>query len=431
MAKIDDSVKKKVPELRFKGFTDEWEERKFDECFNFPVSTNSLSRALLNYDEGDIKSVHYGDILIKYPAILNIKNDKIPYITGGKLEKYKSSLLENGDLIFADAAEDETVGKAVEVNGLTEENLVAGLHTIVARPKDKKAEFFLGYYINSNTYHRQLLRLIQGSKVSSISKGNLQKTLVSFPKDFEEQQKIGSFFKQLDETIALHQRKLDLLKEQKKGFLQKMFPKNDAKVPELRFAGFADDWEERKLGDLATSFEYGLNASAKSFDGTHKYIRITDIDDSSRKFNSQSLTSPDIDLSSADNHKLKNGDILFARTGASVGKSYIYADSDGLVYYAGFLIRARIKSGVDSNFVFQHTLTSSYENFIRVTSQRSGQPGVNAKEYSTFEISVPSYEEQRKIGSFFKQLDDTIALHQRKLDLLKEQKKGFLQKMFV
>ena len=197
----------KVPELRFEGFTDAWELRKFDECFNFPVSTNSLSRALLNYDEGDIKSVHYGDILIKYPAILNIKNDKIPYITGGKLEKYKSSLLENGDLIFADAAEDETVGKAVEVNGLTEENLVAGLHTIVARPKDKKAEFFLGYYINSNTYHRQLLRLIQGSKVSSISKGNLQKTLISFPKDFEEQQKIGAFFKKIDDTITLHQRK--------------------------------------------------------------------------------------------------------------------------------------------------------------------------------------------------------------------------------
>lgn len=212
-----------VPEIRFKGFTGDWEERKFEECFKFPVSTNSLSRALLNYDEGDIKSVHYGDILIKYPAILNVKNDKIPYITDGKLEKYKSSLLENGDLIFADAAEDETVGKAVEVNGLTEEHLVSGLHTIVARSKDKKAEFFLGYYINSNIYHRQLLKMMQGSKVSSISKGNLQKTLVSFPKDFEEQEKIGSFFKQLDDTIALHQRKLDLLKEQKKGFLQKMF----------------------------------------------------------------------------------------------------------------------------------------------------------------------------------------------------------------
>lgn len=202
------------------------------------------------------------------------------------------------------------------------------------------------------------------------------------------------------------------------------------KVPELRFKGFTDEWEERKLGDLATSFEYGLNASSKEFDGIHKYIRITDIDDSSRKFNHESLTSPDIDLSSADNYKLQDGDILFARTGASVGKTYIYSDSDGLVYYAGFLIRARIKSGVDSNFIFQHTLTSSYENFIQVTSQRSGQPGVNAKEYSIFEISVPSYEEQRRIGAFFKQLDNTIALHQRKLDLLKEQKKGYLQKMF-
>ena len=199
-----------------------WLERKFDECFKFPVSTNSLSRALLNYDEGDIKSVHYGDILIKYSSILNVKNDKIPYITDGKLEKYKSNLLENGDLIFADAAEDETVGKAVEVDGLTEEHLVSGLHTIVARSKDKKAEFFLGYYVNSDIYHRQLLKLMQGSKVSSISKGNLQKTLVSFPKDFEEQQKIGQFFKHLDSRISNEQSKIEQLKAQKEGLLQRM-----------------------------------------------------------------------------------------------------------------------------------------------------------------------------------------------------------------
>ena len=210
------------PQVRFSGFNDEWVEKKFDECFDFPVSTNSLSRALLNYDEGDIKSVHYGDILIKYPSVLNVKNDKIPYITDGKLEKYKSNLLENGDLIFADAAEDETVGKAVEVNGLTEENLVSGLHTIVARSKDKKAEFFLGYYVNSNIYHRQLLKLMQGSKVSSISKGNLQKTLVSFPKDFEEQQKIGQLFKHLDARISNEQSKIEQLKAQKQGLLQKM-----------------------------------------------------------------------------------------------------------------------------------------------------------------------------------------------------------------
>jgi len=202
------------------------------------------------------------------------------------------------------------------------------------------------------------------------------------------------------------------------------------KVPELRFKGFTDDWEERKLGELAKSFEYGLNASAKEFDGYHKYIRITDIDDCTHEFIQNKLTSPDVDFTNADNYILQRGDILFARTGASVGKSYYYKENDGLVYFAGFLIRARIKPEVSPKFVFQNTLTSKYNEFITITSQRSGQPGVNAEEYSNFKMMVPSFEEQEKIGTFFKQLDDTIALHQRKLDLLKEQKKGYLQKMF-
>ncbi|MBD9911905.1 restriction endonuclease subunit S [Enterococcus faecium] len=200
--------------------------------------------------------------------------------------------------------------------------------------------------------------------------------------------------------------------------------------PEIRFPGFTEDWEQRKLGELAESFEYGLNASAKKFDGSNKYIRITDIDDISHKFNQSGVTSPDIDFASADNYKLKKGDILFARTGASVGKTYMYRESDGLVYYAGFLIRARIKSKISSEFVFQTTFTDSYNRFIKITSQRSGQPGVNAEEYSNFKIMIPNYEEQNAIGCFFKKIDDTITLHQRKLDLLKETKKGFLQKMF-
>ncbi|MDT2860987.1 restriction endonuclease subunit S [Lactococcus lactis] len=425
MAKIDDSVKKKVPELRFKGFTDEWEERKFDECFNFPVSTNSLSRALLNYDEGDIKSVHYGDILIKYPAILNIKNDKIPYITGGKLEKYKSSLLENGDLIFADAAEDETVGKAVEVNGLTEENLVAGLHTIVARPKDKKAEFFLGYYINSNTYHRQLLRLIQGSKVSSISKGNLQKTLVSFPKDFEEQQKIGSFFKQLDITIALHQRKLDLLKEQKKGYLQKMFPKNGAKVPELRFAGFADDWEERKLkelGDIQTgNTPPTSNLDNYSTDGvlwvTPTDIKTLVISDTAKKLSEVGVTKARI---------AKAGSILVTSI-ASIGKNTLVTMDAGFNQQINSLTPTPKN---DSYFLL--TQSEKWSEKMKKTAASATMQIVNKTDFSNISTFVPVHkEEQQKIGSFFKQLDETITLHQRKLDLLKEQKKGFLQKMFV
>ena len=203
-----------------------------------------------------------------------------------------------------------------------------------------------------------------------------------------------------------------------------------ANTPRIRFKGFTDDWEQRKLGDLSSSFEYGLNAAATEFDGENKYIRITDIDDDSREFNQDNVTSPDTDLSNAGNYKLSKGDILFARTGASVGKTYIYKPSDGLVYYAGFLIRAKIKEDYNPEFVFQNTLTKDYEKFIKVTSMRSGQPGVNAQEYSQFEIKVPSKPEQDKIATYFRNIDNLITLHQRKYDNLVKTKKSMLQKMF-
>ncbi|ARE09786.1 Type I restriction-modification system specificity subunit S [Lactococcus lactis subsp. lactis] len=426
MAKIDDSVKKKVPELRFKGFTDDWEERKFFESIASTIDFRGRTPKKLGMDWSDS-----GYLAL---SALNVKNGYIDPLADahyGDEKLYRKWMsgreLKKGQVLFTTEAPMGNVAQVPDDNGY-----ILSQRTVAFETKeDMMTNDFLAVLLKSPLVFNNLSALSSGGTAKGVSQKSLKGLSITVPLDIDEQQKIGSFFKQLDDTIALHQRKLDLLKEQKKGYLQKMFPKNGEKVPELRFEGFTDAWEERKLGDLADSFEYGLNASAKEFDGVHKYIRITDIDDSSRKFNEKSLTSPDIDLSSADSYKLKKGDILFARTGASVGKSYIYTDSDGLVYYAGFLIRARIKSEVDSNFVFQHTLTSSYENFIRVTSQRSGQPGVNAKEYSNFEMVVPSYEEQKKIGQFFKQLDDTIALHQRKLDLLKEQKKGFLQKMFV
>ena len=187
-----------------------------------------------------------------------------------------------------------------------------------------------------------------------------------------------------------------------------------SRVPRIRFKGFEEDWEQRKLGELATYFEYGLNVAAKEYDGENKYIRITDIDDESHEFRQDNLTSPDTDLSVFDKYKLSDGDLLLSRTGASVGKSYIYKASDGLVYYAGFLIRARIKEENNSEFVYQNTLTSKYVNFIKVTSMRSGQPGVNAQEYSQFEIMIPSKAEQDTITYYFSNLDHLITLHQSK-----------------
>jgi type I restriction enzyme S subunit len=270
-----------------------------------------------------------------------------------------------------------------------------------------------------------------GSTMAHITKEGMEQKKVVIPKNIGEQRQLGLFFDNLDNLVTLHQRECEKLLCFKKSMLEKMFPKNGEKYPEIRFSGFTDSWEQRKLGELSSSFEYGLNAAAKEYDGENKYIRITDIDDESREFKQEDITSPDTDLSSAENSKLCEGDILFARTGASVGKSYIYKASDGLVYYAGFLIRARIKPEYNSEFVFQNTLTGDYEKFIKVTSMRSGQPGVNAQEYSQYQIMMPSKPEQDKISDCLRNLDSLITLHQREVEKFVELKKSMLEKMFI
>lgn len=204
----------------------------------------------------------------------------------------------------------------------------------------------------------------------------------------------------------------------------------ERKIPALRFQGFTDEWEERKLGEIVDSFEYGLNAPATEYDGKNKYIRITDIDDKTHHFLLKNLSSPNVDVNFAKNYRLKEGDILFARTGASVGKSYIYRQSDGLVYYAGFLIRAHVKKNYDSDFVYQNTLTSNYSKYISITSQRSGQPGVNAQEYSEYRFMVPSLLEQKKISRLIMELDQLIFNSLNKLTKLQSFKKSMLEKMF-
>ena len=133
-------------------------------------------------------------------------------------------------------------------------------------------------------------------------------------------------------------------------------------IPEIRFQNYRENWREKTLKNLSNSIEYGLNSSATYFDGVHKYVRITDIDDNSRKFISEKVTSPDIEFTpELENFKLQKNDLLFARTGASVGKTYLYDEKDGEMYYAGFLIRARIKEDVSADFIFQQTLTEKYK----------------------------------------------------------------------
>ena len=203
-----------------------------------------------------------------------------------------------------------------------------------------------------------------------------------------------------------------------------------AKVPAIRFAGFTDPWEQRKLGDVASSFDYGLNAAATEYDGQNKYLRITDIDDETHEFSKSDLTTPLADLAMSADYLLKESDLLFARTGASVGKTYLYRQFDGMVYFAGFLIRARIGEGADPEFAYQATLTDAYKKYVAITSQRSGQPGVNAQEYADYQLMLPSKTEQQQIGMTLRSLDDLITLHQRKYDKLVVFKKSMLEKMF-
>ena len=203
---------KKVPAIRFKGFTDDWEQRKFVSVFE-GLQNNTLSRADLNYENGTVKNVHYGDVLIKFGDYIDASETDLPYISdAAKADKFKNSYLQDGDIIIADTAEDDTVGKCTEIQGSEGLKLSSGLHTIACRPKEKYGPMFLGYYINSPTYHNQLKPLMQGIKVTSISKSALQDTDMIMPKSIEEQTMIGEYFANLDSLITLHQRMQKRLK---------------------------------------------------------------------------------------------------------------------------------------------------------------------------------------------------------------------------
>lgn len=422
---------KKKPNIRFKGFEEEWEESTLRLKFDFDTPHNSLSRDKLNDEVGDVKDIHYGDILIKYNSVVDVQNDAIPHITNSNESDFSDSLLKNGDVVFADTAEDAAAGKAVEIQNVDNTKVVAGLHTIVARPKEGFSSNFLGHLFNSDTYHSQLVPLLQGIKVLSISKATLADTSFSWPSNKKEQQAIGEFFQQLDELIGAKEQELEKLRQMKQALLDKMFPSDEENTPPIRFKGFTEKWMRMTIKDITSQpLDYGLNAPAGKYDGKIKYLRITDIDDETRLFNMSDVTSPKLD-NIPDSYRLRVRDLVFARTGASVGKTYLYSREDGDVCFAGFLIRARLKSCISPYFIFTITQTRNYDKFIKITSQRTGQPGVNAQEYECFSFFAPSYEEQCLIGDFFHLQDEAINNSKKKITKLRTIKQACLQQLFA
>ena len=413
----------KKPAIRFKGFTDDWEQRKFDDVFNY-LAHNSLSRDDLNDNEGSIKNIHYGDVLIKFGNVIDTKHEYIPYVNDNVKLENKSCFLQDGDVVIADAAEDSTVGKCTEISESSDQKIVSGLHTIPCRPKNKFAKGFLGYYLNSNAYHDQLLPLMQGTKVSSISKTSLKETTIKFPSSIEEQKKVGACFHELDNLITLHQRKLDKLKNIKKALLEKMFPRNGENIPEVRFKGFSDDWEQRKLGDLANVYD-GVHQTPDYKENGIMFLSVENI---------TTLTSNKY-ISNEDFEKYykifpEKGDVLMTRIG-DIGTPHVVESSEKIAYYVSLAL-LKLKN-TDPYFLNNAIQTSLFQDDLKKHSLTTAIPmKINKDEIGKVNIVVtPNREEQKKIGQFFKSLDNLITLHQRKLDKLKNIKKALLEKMFV
>ncbi len=399
MAKIDDSVKKKVPELRFSGFTDDWEERKLGEIGSFKNGMNFGKDAM-----------GHGSPFVNLQNIFgkNIVDDTtLELAESTEKQKVEYSLIKGDVLFIRSSVKPSGVGEAALVDSNLPDTTYSGF-IIRFRPKIDIDNNFKRFAFGTKYVRNQIMARATSSANTNINQDSLSLIQVGLP-NLKEQEKIGSFFKQLDATIALHQRKLDLLKEQKKGYLQKMFPKNGAKVPELRFAGFADDWEERKLGDITKISTGKLDANAMVENGKYDFY-------------TSGIKKYRIDVAA-----FEGPSITIAGNGATVGYMHL-ADNKFNAYQRTYVLQEFL---VDRSFIFSE-IGNKLPKKIKQEARTGNIPYIVMDMLTELKLLIPqNNSEQQKIGSFFKQLDDTIDLHQRKLDLLKEQKKGFLQKMFV
>ena len=404
-----------VPKVRFSSFTDDWEERKLGE--------------VIDIENGYAFKSEYFSEEEKRHIVLTPGSVKI----GGGFQKDKGRYYDVSG-VFPEKFIFKPGNIFITMTDLTPTAQSLGYPAIV--PKDDNVYLhnqrlgkiintttnpeFLYTLLTTDTYHKEIVSSASGTTVKHSSVSKILDFKNAIP-NIDEQKLIGSFFKELDNTIALHQRKLDLLKEQKKGFLQKMFPKNGSRVPELRFSGFADDWEQRKLKDIANYRNGKAHEQVEDIDGQFTIVNSKFI---STNGNVQRHTYKQVE-------PLFKGEITFVLSDLPNGKALAKVfriDEDNKYTLNQRIAGITPKKGTDSIFLSYILNRNSY--FLKFDSGVS-QTNLSRSQVEGFTSTLPCFEEQTEIGSFFKQLDNLITLHQRKLDLLKEQKKGFLQKMFV
>ncbi|ARU20189.1 restriction endonuclease subunit S [Ligilactobacillus salivarius] len=412
-----DNKKNGIPKLRFPGFTGAWEQRKLGEVGK--TFTGLSGKTKEDFRHGDAHFVTY----------MNVYSNPIsdPNMVENVEIDTKQQEVKKGDVFFTTSSETpEEVGMSSvwlsDAPHIYLNSFCFGFRPIV----NIFNPYYLAYLLRSNNIRNKMMILAQGISRYNISKNKVMKLNVTIP-NIREQQKIGEFFKQLDFLIALHQRKLEHLQEQKKGLLQKMFPKNGETVPEVRFPGFTDAWEQRKLGDLA---EIVRGASPrpisdpKWFDDNSDigWLRISDVTNQNGRIY---YLEQHISKLGQEKTRVITEPHLLLSIAATVGKPLINYIKTGV--HDGFLIFLNPK--FDLEYMYQ------WLEMFRPKWNKYGQPGsqvnLNSNLVRKQKIALPSREEQQRISSFLKQLDSLIALHQRKLEHLELMKKGLLQQMFV
>ena len=287
---------------------------------------------------------------------------------------------------------------------------------MVCRPRNKMALGYLGYYLNSDAYHHQLLPLMQGIKVLSLSRTNVQKTMVCYPKSKAEQQLIADCFRNLDNLITLHQRKYNKLLNVKKSMLEKMFPKNGSNIPEIRFKGFTDPWEQCKFGDVV-QITMGQSPDGSTYsDEPSDYILVQGNADLQNGWVCPRVWTTQI------TKKADAGDLIMsvrAPAGAMGKTAYNAVIGRGVAAIKG------------NEFIYQLLIKMDKEGYWKKDSTGSTFESLNSSSIKNAEIKLPTLEEQNKIGEYFLNLDNLITLHQRELEKLQNIKKSMLEKMFV
>lgn len=380
-----------VPTLRFAEFTEQWKQKTFDETFSI-LSNNTLSRAELNYENGNYKNIHYGDVLIKFSAFIDVSSQDVPYINDeNSSSKLDNILLQDGDIIIADTAEDFTVGKAAEVENVDNIKVVSGLHTIPCRPKTKFSPRYLGYYVNSLAYHNQLIPFIQGVKVSSISKNLIKKTFVSFP-NLSEQEKIVKFLSYLDKKIETQKKIISDLKVLKKELCRKI-------LSSIR--------EYKTLGELCSITTGKLDANVNNPNGLYPFFTC----------GKETL--------SIDNYAFDGEAILIAGNGDIGHIKYYYGKFNAYqrtYVLMGFKADAQfIKMGIDTYLPQK----------ISEETQGGAMPYIKLSTLTSLKIPFTTEEKQLSIRKHYDTLAQKIENETKILDLLLQHKSYFLNAMFI